>query len=818
MVVVPKLQRKLLRDLKTAKMQFGAVALIIVLGVALFIASYVAYQNLDTSYEHVYDQLNMADYWISVDYIDQRAARQMDEIPGTAARGRIVGGVFLELDREFTGRVEGRVISLPSDGHPLINDIVINSGRYFSSNSGREVLLEKHFADYHNFKPGDWITIKRENRKARFQVAGIVMSPEYIWVSKSAQEPMATPRTFGILFMPQSEAETLFAMKGLFTEINLSVEPDADRSEVLSEVKGILRKHHIERVASKNEPVAVSTRKSDITQGVRTAYIVERKDQPSHQLLKQDLDSFRQLAVLFPSLFISMAALTIYVLLNRLVGAQRVQIGLMRALGYGKPAVLLHYLGFALTVGIVGSLLGIGLGYILANLMTVAYAAELKIPTVVTETRWDAIALGMVIGIAVPLASGLLPAWATVKLHPAESMRPPNPTSGHRTIVERLLPFLNRLPHILKLPLRNIFRNPRRSFFMAMGVASATSLILLTMSFVDGLESILLNQFERVHNYDARVIFQGTGGEVTASRINRMEGVNQAEAILEAPYRVRYGERVADIGIMGLPVQSSMYRLFTPENYPAAVVEGGILLPLSLKEKLNVNLGNRIQMEPLMGTVGETEQQVAGFVQEAFGGRAYMTLEDVQKMLDSPEAATSVLLRFNGEPSGRVLQRLYNLPQTASIEFVSETSELMDESMGFFWVFVSVMFAMGAALGLAIVFNSVMVNVLERRREIALMRAIGTSFVRLALLLTLENLAICFLGIIMGLVFGYYLAVYFWMAASETDMFSMSAVIYLRSYIVAAAFALVILLISQVPAIRQVYQLNLSTATKDWSE
>ncbi len=115
MVVVPKLQRKLLRDLKTAKMQFGAVTLIIVLGVALFIASYVAYQNLDASYEHVYEQLNMADYWISVDYISQRAARQMDEIPGTAARGRIVGEVFLELDREFSGRVEGRVISLPSD-------------------------------------------------------------------------------------------------------------------------------------------------------------------------------------------------------------------------------------------------------------------------------------------------------------------------------------------------------------------------------------------------------------------------------------------------------------------------------------------------------------------------------------------------------------------------------------------------------------------------------------------------------------------------------------------------------------------------------
>jgi putative ABC transport system permease protein len=818
MVALPKLQRKLLRDIKTAKAQFGAVAIIIVLGVTIFIGTYAAYQNLDTSYEHVYKQLKMADYWISVDYIDERAARQMDEIPGTVAQGRIVGEVFLELDRETSERVEGRVISLPSNGHPLINDIAINSGRYFTSNSGREVLLEEHLADYYEFKPGDWITIKREDKTARFQIVGIVMSPEYIWVTKSAQEPMPTPRTFGVLFMPQREAETLFDMKGQFTEINLTVEPNSDRSEVLGEVIGVLRRHHIERVTSKNEPVAISTRKTDITQGVRTAYIVEREDQPSHQLLKQDLESFRQLAVLFPLLFISMAALTIYVLLNRLVGAQRVQIGLMRGLGYGKAAILLHYLGFALIVGIVGSLIGVGLGHLLANSMTVAYAAELKIPTVVVEPHWDAITIGMVIGIAVPLVAGLLPAWATAKMRPAESMRPPNPASGNRTIVETLLPFLNRLPYALKLPLRNIFRNPRRSFFMAVGVASATALILLTMSFVDGMESILSNQFERVHRYDARVIFQGMGGTVTASRISRMEGVDQAEAILEAPYRVRFGERVLDIGIMGLPSQSSMYKIFTPEDDPTDVVEDGILLPLSSKEKLGVNVGDSIQMEPLVGTVGETEKQVIGFVQEALGGRAYMPLKDVQEMLDAPETATGVLVRFNGEPSARTLERLYNLPQTASIEFVSETRQFFDEAMGFFWVFVGVMFAMGAALGLAIVFNGVMVNVLERRREIAIMRAVGTGNVRLALLVTIENLAIGFLGIIIGIVFGYYLAVYFWMAASETDIFSMNLVIYPRSYIVAALFALIILLVSEMPAIRQVFRLSLSTATKDWAE
>ena len=62
--------------------------------------------------------------------------------------------------------------------------------------------MERHFADYYNLKPGNWLTLENEETKSSFRVRGIVMSPEHIWVVKSAQEPMVTPRTFGVIFMP----------------------------------------------------------------------------------------------------------------------------------------------------------------------------------------------------------------------------------------------------------------------------------------------------------------------------------------------------------------------------------------------------------------------------------------------------------------------------------------------------------------------------------------------------------------------------------------------------------------------------------------
>jgi ABC-type antimicrobial peptide transport system permease subunit len=56
------------------------------------------------------------------------------------------------------------------------------------------------------------------------------------------------------------------------------------------------------------------------------------------------------------------------------------------------------------------------------------------------------------------------------------------------------------------------------------------------------------------------------------------------------------------------------------------------------------------------------------------------------------------------------------------------------------------------------------------------------------------------------------------MGTSTDDMFSFNLIILPRSYMIAIVFALLILLISQLPAIRQITRLSLATATKEWSE
>jgi putative ABC transport system permease protein len=414
--------------------------------------------------------------------------------------------------------------------------------------------------------------------------------------------------------------------------------------------------------------------------------------------------------------------------------------------------------------------------------------------------------------------AGVVPAWATSRMRPAESMRPPAPPIGRRTLIEILLPFIPRMSTTFKLPLRNTFRNLRRTLFMATGVMSATAMILVSLSFVDMMD-YMFALFERVPNYDARVVLQGVGSESTATYIGHLDEVEAAEAILQQPYRLKLGDEVMDTAVMGMKPGTDMYRLFLEDGTPAALPDDGILLTTPARNDLHAEVGDVIQLEPLIGTVGATEMTVLGIVDEPMGGLAYVTLDKAQDLFNLPGAATGVYVRFHDQPDARTLERIYNIPEVASIEEVDVMMEYFDESMSFFWAFIGVMLAMSFGLGIAIVFNGVTVNVLERRREIAVMRAVGMGDRQLAATITIENLGVALFGILIGLPAGYQIAnAFMTQASSDVEGFAFTAIIYPASYVIASVCSVAIMLISQMPAIRQVTKMSLPTVTKGWAE
>ena len=170
-------------------------------------------------------------------------------------------------------------------------------------------------------------------------------------------------------------------------------------------------------------------------------------------------------------------------------------------------------------------------GHLLANWLTENYVKQLNIPIIEIEAHWGALIAGLAVGILIPLLSGLLPAWATTRIQPAEAMRPPAPRTGNRFLMKGLMYLLRPFPYFIKMPVRNIFRNFRRSLFMATGVASAVILVLVAMSFVDMVDEAFSRQFGEIQRYDAMIHLQGRGAASNVSYIASMKGVSAAEPV-----------------------------------------------------------------------------------------------------------------------------------------------------------------------------------------------------------------------------------------------------------------------------------------------
>ncbi len=787
-----KLQRKLVRDLGSSKGLFIAVSVVIFLGVALFGASFLGYRNLKTSYDYSYEALHMADFTVSVVEAPRNALGELEALPDVEqVTGRINTSIVVSIPDEDPKRISTRFISLPADERPEVNDVKIEQGRYFEPDDERSMLIEKGYAEHHGLEAGDTIALIVDNKQIDFNIVGVVTSPEYIWPAKSRQEILVSFENWGVGFLPNATLAELTGSDSL-NEFCFLVEDVADRDAVIADVEQVLSEYEVTDV-------------------------VPLEEQPSNNALQLDLQEFGEMAEVFPLMFLVVGALATYILLTRVVQNQRSYIGLMRAIGYTRRQVLFHYLGFAIIIGLAGSIIGIIVGYLLGGTVTSLYVDILGLPYTRTEmgwVEWLAIEEGIAAGVIPSLIGGLIPALSASRLSPAEAMRPSPPTSGRKLLIERLLPFVARLSFLWKIPIRNIFRNRRRSLYTIIGVAFGIMLILVSAAFLDSFDAVFKLHFDDIQRSDARITFAEPQSESVLEQVRGWEEVDSAEPLLQVPARLVHGVNTYSTMALGISNDSELYGLYLTSGERVYVSEGEVLMSEALKGELDVATGDTITLDA--APYGSSEFEVAGFVKQALGSYGHLSIADLQGVVGGLPVANGVMVASGTDDLSALRDRAYSLPGGASVEITSELGDKVDEMLGLIRGIVYVMLAFGAALALAIVFTTVTISIVERRREIATMRTLGEGRGRIGTMITIENLVLGLTAVVPGIPLGYGAAILM-AGLFQTDMMNFDVVIYARTYAMIVGIVVAIMLLSQLPGIRQVNRLDLAKVIKEQS-
>ena len=216
-------------------------------------------------------------------------------------------------------------------------------------------------------------------------------------------------------------------------------------------------------------------------------------------------DRMRSIGKVFPVLFFLVAALISLTTMTRMVEEQRVQIGTMKALGYGKAAIAGKYIGYALIATLGGSIFGVLIGEkILPLVIIYGYMILYKhLPAILLPYHMSYALQASGIAVACTLIATIASCYKELAAEPAELMRPAAPKQGKRILLERIGIIWKHLNFTWKSTVRNLIRYKKRFFMTIFGIGGCMALMVVGFGLKDCIYEIVSLQYEKVQFYDA---------------------------------------------------------------------------------------------------------------------------------------------------------------------------------------------------------------------------------------------------------------------------------------------------------------------------
>ena len=356
-----------------------------------------------------------------------------------------------------------------------------------------------------------------------------------------------------------------------------------------------------------------------------------RTDQPSYVALDQDVQTFGQFANLLPVLFLVAGVLGAFIVLSRLVHAQRAVIGTLTANGIAPATLRRHYLSFGLLAGIAAVPFGLAGGYALGAWFTTQYTNALGLPLHVVSLHPATLVVASVAGIAAAGLAAWGPARAAARVAPAEAMRVAPAGHGTRSILERIIPPLHRLPARWRMVLRGLSRNRRRALFTIAGVAVSLSLVIVFAGLRDTVSSVLDRQYGDIDRSDGQLYANpGQAGTLLAAARSDSD-VAVAEPFARAEVSLTAGDHRHDTIVWGLPADTTLHRFVATNGDQLSLRDsGGLLLGAGVRNLLDIQVGDPVTVTLADGT--RFQEPVAGFVDEPMAAVGYLSLARLQQV------------------------------------------------------------------------------------------------------------------------------------------------------------------------------------------
>lgn len=405
----------------------------------------------------------LADQWLYGDsFTKQDVKRLKKDKKIEQAEGRFFVPMSLK------GREKTAIDCYAADSNQ-ISRLLVKDGQGFDSRQ-KGVWLDDLFAQKNGFCTGDTITFVQGGIKIKGKILGLVYSPEYIYgAGKDSMVPDHKNNGFAWI------SPRLFPVKGM-----------PAYNQIVVRTSKSARRENIAGTIFKNSQITT----------------VYAKDHPAVSMIIDEIKQHQSIGTVFSLTFLFIALMITSTTMHRMLKNQRTQIGILKALGFTKEKLTIHYLSHTALICVLGAGLGNILGYrVLPDLIYRFLKDMYSLP------EWGG-SLPAVYA-ALPVGCNLICLFISfsvcrkyLKGTAAESLRDEKQRkyrTGNCMKIPKCLSFSSRWN------LRDIGRNRLRSFMTLCGILGCTALLFCAFSLYDTFVNLSEWTFHKQQSYECKI-------------------------------------------------------------------------------------------------------------------------------------------------------------------------------------------------------------------------------------------------------------------------------------------------------------------------
>ncbi|MCP4428736.1 MAG: ABC transporter permease [Chloroflexi bacterium] len=725
--------RKVFQDLLGNKTR--TILVILAIAVGVFSVGFVAsaqsmmLRELDRGYE----ASNKASATLYTSPLDEDMVERIAQMPEVAtAEGRRTIPVQITLE---SGETRDLILTAVPHFPAQLDKVFPLSGQWPPEKNA--VLVERLSLEFIGATEGETITVELpDGVEKELAVAGLVHDP-------NVPNADIMERAFGYITMDTVDA---LGLGHFATELRYRVAADATNLD------------HIHAVS---DAVQAQLEKSGYQ------IFSTNTPQPGEHWAQDIIETLVMLFTLFGFIILGLSGFLVVNTITALITQQIKQIGVMKLVGGRRRQVMSMYFIMVLSYGLISLVIGVPLGVLAAGWTVDMAAGLLNIRMTSYAIPASVIAMQTAVGLMVPLGAALWPVINGVQIttHKALNSLGISSGSGSQKLTDRIFAWTQRVLPVqrpLIIAVRNTIRKKGRLALTLATLIMGTALFISVLSVRNSVQTTIDN-FLRFHQYDVSVSLERPYRAAQIEPIaQQLPGVVGVESWLTSRVRRVYDDDTTGEGISLIAAPADT-QLIDPR------LEDGRWLQLDDSASIVVNTDFlEAQPEPDVGLGDEIvlavngreiAWQIIGVVpSQADGPSVYVNYDSYARVARSAGQATVLKIvtdrhdaEYQGETAVALADHLeasgISVNNTRATESIRATNEFRFSIVIGFLILMAILLAVVGGLGLT---TTMSINILERIREIGVLRAIGASDTAVRQIVLAEGIVIGLLSWTVG--------------------------------------------------------------------